>query len=116
MTYLVILIKCIEIAYFDQLPCSIVAQTYSVIEVSEPDDCIVVLDGSISLKAKATADRTIVTVTFFVVSETCSQVRGYKAYAGVRVVHSYSHRSFVSRHAGHTSLLLISSERRNTRY
>ena len=109
MTYLVVLIQCIEIACFNQLPDFVVAQANSVVEVSEPYDCIVVLDSSISLETEATANCPIVTVSVFEVGKTSGQVGGYKAYAGVRVLHAYGHRPFVSCHAGHASLSKISS-------
>ena len=109
MTYLVVLIQRIKIACFDQLPCFVVAQANSVVEVSEPYDRIMILDSSISLETEAATDCTIVTVAFFEVSKTSGQVGGYEAYAGVRVVHAYGHRPFVSCHAGHASLSKIRS-------
>ena len=106
--YLIVLIQCIEIASFDQLPCFIIAQAYSVVEISQPDDCIMVFNGSVALEAEAIVDCTVVTIAFLVISKTSSQMGSYEADAGVRILHSYGHRPFVSRHARHASLLTVS--------
>lgn len=109
LAYLIVLIQCIEITCLDKLPRCIIAEAYSVVEISQPYDCIVVFDGSIPLEAKTIADCTIVTIAFFVVSKTSREMGGYEADAGVRIFHSYGHRPFVSRHARHASLLIVSS-------
>lgn len=93
---LIILVQTLEVPDLDQLSSSLVAHAYTVVEISEPDDGVMVLDSPVPLEAKTMADGAIVLVPFFVVGKASSKMCRHQTDRGVCVIHANCNGSLVA--------------------
>ena len=103
--YLIVLVQRVQVTSLDQPTDSIIAETDPVVEVSKPDDSIMIFYGSVPLKSKAVTDRTVVSISLLVVSKTSREMGRDKKNPGGGIVHTNGYSAFVSSHSGHASLV-----------
>jgi hypothetical protein len=75
---LIILVEAFNVPSFNQLPGSIVAKSNPVVEISEPNDRVMIVNGAISLEPQPVADCFVVSVPFFVIGETGRKMGRHK--------------------------------------
>lgn len=64
---LIVLVHCAKVSFFAESANFFVTEADSVVEVSKPNYCIIIVDESVSLKVEALADGSIISVSLFVV-------------------------------------------------
>lgn len=77
--YLIVLVERTKVACLNQAADLVIAKTDSIVEVTEPNDSIMVIDGSIPLEPKTVTDGTIVAVSLLIVRKAGGKMSGHKA-------------------------------------
>lgn len=77
--HLVILVQSTKVACLNQAADFIIAETYPVIEITEPNDGIMIIDGSVPLEPKTVADGMVVNVPLLIVRKASSQMSCHQA-------------------------------------
>ena len=102
--HLIIPKQSLQIATFDKAASPLVTLIDSIIEVSQPEDRIVISYGPVAVKAEAVTDGVVVTVSLFDICKASCHVSGHEAERGVCVFHPNGDGTFIAGHAGETGL------------
>jgi len=103
-TDLIIFVQGFKIAHVAKLLYFLVAQAYSVIEISKPDYSVMILDRSVPLKSQTMTDSLVVPVPFFIICEASRKMCGNEADRCVGIIHANGYCAFVTCYAGHAGL------------
>lgn len=103
-TDLIVLIQQAQIARLNQPPNLIVAESDSIVEVAQPHDEVMVLNGPIALEAQTMADGPVIAVALVIIGEARRQMRRHETEPEVGEVHPDRHRPFVASHTGQARL------------
>lgn len=77
--YLIVLVERPKVACLNQAADLVIAKTDSIVEVTEPKDSIVVIDGSIPLEPETVTDGTVVAVSLLIVRKAGGKMSCHKA-------------------------------------
>ena len=77
--YLIVLVERPKVACLNQAADLVIAKTDSIVEVTEPNDSIVVINGSIPLEPKTVTDGTIVAVSLLIIRKAGGKMSCHKA-------------------------------------
>lgn len=103
-TYLIILVQSLQVTDLAKALGLLVAQADAVVEVSKPNDSIMILYRPVPLEPQAMTNGLVIPITFLVVGESSCKMSSDEDNRSVGVLHTNSNSTFVSRHTGHTSL------------
>lgn len=94
--YLVVAVEPLEIVLKQKVPDILIAETNSIIEITNPYDCIMVFNRSIPLESKTTFDSLIISISVIIVGESCCQVSRNETESSVGIIETNCTSTFVA--------------------
>ena len=76
MQLLIVLLRC-------KVSDDLITETYSVVEIAKPDDSVMIINRSVFLEPKTSADSLIVLISLFIVRESSCKVSSHEAYSSL---------------------------------